>query len=568
MEERKLSASIQKTLSDYFIKQYEDYRDSVLNGSRVSSYLEKRMIERQEEDLKRKWQWSFNWNKAVKPLIWFAANLKFPSGDKKGKPLKLEKWQVWIIMVLFGWVNSEGNRRFCDAYVEIARKNGKSTLMGAVCDYLAFASEEANGNPCYIAATSLDQAAECFERAYAELDGMDVKVQDSKNNKRIVWGENRVIAISAEPKDGKLCHGAVIDEYHQHKSNELINSITSGNVSDPNVMVIRITTAGTSLNGVCKQEHDKGIKILEGSISMERYFFAIYTIDDTDSADDPSVWAKANPNYGVSVDAEMLKSRYDYSKSSATDMITFKTKNLNVWVNSLQRWAKMDVWIEMCSTPYDARELEGQTCYAGLDLSHNSDFTAFVLDFPQAEVHKQLYWYFIPEARIVELERTLVAPITQWVADGYITATPGQIIDYDYVARTIQECREMYDIKLIAADRWHLSILDQHMPACFSELSVEFSQGWKTMSSATSNYERAYLSGIIQSNANPVQRWMMSCAESRADINGNVKIIKPDVTKSQARIDGVIASIMAFDTAVTQEGTGIDGNINDVLMFC
>lgn len=393
-------------------------------------------------------------------------------------------------------------------------------------NYLAFSNEENNGNPCYIAATSREQAGECFSRAKDALSAnRDVKVRDSYAMKEIEWNDNKIIVIAAEPKDGKLCHGAIIDEYHQHKSNDLINSITSGNVADPNVLVFRITTAGTNLQGVCKQEHDKGIKILEGTTPMDRYFFAIFTIDETDSADDPSVWEKANPNYGVSVDAEMLKARYNYSKSSAQDMITFKTKNLNVWVNSLKRWANMDIWIEQCCNPFDVNELKGRECYGGLDLSHNSDFTAFVLDFPNGSVHKQLYWYFIPESRVIELERALAVPLTQWVEDGLIVATPGQIIDYDYVAKIISDCREQYSIQMIAADRWHLNILDQHMPAWFTDLTVEFSQGWKQMSSSTSAFERAYLSGLVQSNGNPVQKWMMSCAESRADINGNVKII-------------------------------------------
>lgn len=567
MPERKVSNRMTAKLKKYFIEQYEKYRDSVLNGTRVCSKHEQHMVQRQESDLASDMAWHFDIDKAVAPLIWFAANLKFPSGDKKGEPLKLSNWQVWITMVLFGWVDENGNRRFSDCYIEIARKNGKSAWAAAILCYLAFAEGETNGNPCYIAATSLEQAGECFERAVGCLMKMNPKVQNSKNNKQIVIGDNRIITLSGEPKDGKLCHGAIIDEYHQHKSNELINSIVSGNVADPNVMMMRITTAGTNLHGVCKQEHDKGIKVLEGSIEMTRYFFAVFTIDEGDSADDPTVWVKANPNLGVSVKQSMLQGRYDYSKSSAADMVTFKTKNLNVWVNSLKRWANMDIWNTSCSIPFDESSLDGQLCYGGLDLSHNSDFTAFVLDFPMANEHRQIYRYFIPSDRAVELERQLNVPLTQWIEDGYIEATDGPIIDYAYVAKAICEAREKYDLKLIAADRWHLGYLDQHMPEWFGELTAEFSQGWKQMSQSTSAFERAYLVGQIQSNGNPVTRWMMSCAESKADINGNVKIVKPDVSKSSARIDGVIASIMAYDTAVTQEGAGLGGDISSVMMI-
>lgn len=568
IQERSLPSATRKLLADFFISKYRLYEDQILSGKRTASKYEMQMVRRQRTDMDCLSMWRFDFSKAVKPLVWFAANLRFPSGDRKGKPLKLSPWQIWITMVLFGWVNEKGNRRYLDAYIEVARKNGKSTWAAAILCYLCFSHEEANGNPCYIAATSLDQAAECFDRARNELCDMPVKVQDSKNNKVISWNEQKLMAISGEPKDGKLPHGAIIDEYHQHRSNDLIDSIVSGNVSDPNVLVMRITTAGTNLQSVCKQEHDKGLKVLEGSVSMDRYFFAVFTLDEDDPFDVPSLWEKANPNYGVSVDEDLLMNRYEYAKLSAADMITFKAKNLNIWVNSLKRWANMDKWNDRCNVPFDVDSLIGQTCYGGLDLSHNSDFTAFVLDFPDADtkIHRQLYWLFIPGDREVELERQLYVPLRQWVNDGYVVSCPGPVIDYDIVAQCIMEARELYDIKLIAADRWHLGYLDQHLPEWFGELAVEFSQGWKQMSASTSSFERSYLQGNIQANGNPVMRWMMSCAESKADVNGNVRLVKPNVMKSQARIDAVIASIMAYDTAETQTGEGLEGSPSDLLM--
>lgn len=571
MADRRISRDMREKLHEKFVSQYRLYRDAVLSGERVAGRLEKEMVMRQEKDLARSdFRWHFDWRKATAPLIWFSGNLKFPSGPSKGKALRLEPWQVWIVMVLFGWVNDDGNRRYVDAYLEVARKNGKSTWAGAVLNYLAFASGEMNGNPCYIAATSLDQAGECFTRAADELKDPDARKYDSKNNKVISCNGNSIIALAGEPKDGKLCHGAVIDEYHEHKSNDLINSIVSGNVADPNVLVMRITTAGTLLQGVCKQEHDKGVKVLDGTVAMDRYFFAIFTIDDTDSADDPRCWEKANPNYGVSVDRDLMMNRYEVSKVSQSEMVVFKTKNLNIWVNSLARWTNMTLWNEKCCFPFDPEELEGRTCYGGLDLSHNSDFTCLCLDFPMEDgTHRQLYWYFIPENRVMDLERQLYVPVSQWVHDSYIVATPGDIIDYEVVAQVITQCRERFDLVLVGVDRWHLEILDQHMPSWWESLSVEFSQGWKQMSSATNQFERAYMTGRIQSGGNPVQRWQMSCAESKTDTNGNIKIVKPNIAKSSQRIDGVIASIMAYDTALSQIGEpseGLEGDISSLVM--
>lgn len=570
IEERKVSPMMTRKLGMHFVAQYKAYRDSVLGGSRVASKMEIQKVRRQENDLQRTdFKWHFDVNVAVKPLIWIAANLVFPSGAPfKGTPLKFSPWQVWDIMVIFGWVDDKGNRRFSDVYETVARKNGKSTWAAAILCYLAFATGEANGSPCYIAATSLDQASECFERAEKSLANLPAKVQNSKNNKMITWGDGRIQALSAEPKDGKLPHGCIIDEYHQFKSNDLVNSLVTGNVSDLNALTLRVTTAGTLLNGVCKQEYDKCLKILEGSIEIDNYFVAIYSLDEDDSKDDPTLWPKGNPNLDVSVSSQLMMGRYNYSKLSQSDMNTFITKNLNVWVDSLKRWANMAIWNEQCCFPFDVDELRKKTCYGGLDLAHNNDFAAFCLDFPDTETdrHYQLYWYFIPEDRAVELERQLRIPLVQWVSEGRIIATPGPVIDYDYIANVIEHCTKEYDLQLIAADRWHLNILDQHMPEWFGELTVEFSQGWRQMASSVSAFERAYLTGLIQSNGNPVERWMMSCAATKVDVNGNVRIDKPDVTRSQNRIDGVIAAIMAYDTAATQQGEGLDGNVEDFMM--
>lgn len=568
-EERRLSPKMAAKLGRHFVAKYKSYRDSVLGGSRVASKLEIRKVRRQENDLqKRDFQWHFDANQAVKPLIWLTANLVYPSGAAfKGKPLDFEPWQIWDTMTIFGWVDDVGNRRFTDAYISVARKNGKSSWASAILCYLSFATGESTGSPGYIAATSLDQASECFERAEKEMSNLPVKVQNSKNNKVLSWGECRIQAVSAEPKDGKLPHGCIVDEYHQFKSNDLVNSLVTGNVSDPNALTLRVTTAGTLLNGPCKQEHDKCVKILEESIAIENYFVSIYSLDDGDSWDDPSLWTKSNPNLGVSVSSQLMMGRYNYSKLSHADMIVFVTKNLNVWVDGLKRWANMSIWNEQCCIPFDPEDLQGKTCYGGLDLAHNNDFAAFCLDFPDEDSgnHHQLYWYFIPEDRTVELERQLRVPLSQWVSEGFIIATPGPVIDYDYIAKAVEDCRDSYDLKLVAADRWHLNILDQHMPEWFEELTVEFSQGWKQMSTSTSSFERAYLTGRIQSNGNPVQRWMMSCASTKTDVNGNVRLDKPDVSRSQNRIDGVIASIMAYDTAETQEGEGLNGAAEDYL---
>ena len=250
-------AEVQR-IADYYKRAVSSYQESVLTGARKTSTAERQKVERQLRDLENGVPgFVFDINIGIRPLVWIAVNLKFPLGERIGKAMRLSDWQAWDTAVLFGWVK-EGKpteRRFVDAYIEIARKNGKSTYAGAILDYLAFGERE--GVNCYIAATSLEQAEECLLRAGRSLKlakGASVKLSNSKNNKQINWKSGMIRAIAAEPKDGKLAYGTVIDEYHQHKSNDLIDSIKSGNVSDLPSLLLRITTAGTELNGVCHEE--------------------------------------------------------------------------------------------------------------------------------------------------------------------------------------------------------------------------------------------------------------------------------------------------------------------------
>jgi phage terminase large subunit-like protein len=571
MNGRVLTPQTQRKLSRLFDAQYQAYMDAVLTGRRVCGRLERLKVQRQAEDLKKTWRWAFDYERAVKPLLWMAANLKFPLGEKRGKPLKLEPWQVFDIMTLFGWVDKYSRyRRFLQAYWQIGRKNGKSTLAGAVLDYLAFG----DGVPaayCCVAANSLEQAGECFSRAEESLKlakHQGVESFNSRTYKRIHWGDSNIFALTAAPKDGKLAHGAILDEYHEARDSGMLDSLLTGNVSDPEALVLIITTAGTDLTGVCHQDFEMCIKILDGTAS-DRYMISIYAPDADDAVDSVETWQKANPNWGVSVNEDLMRARYEDSKLSASDMQIFKTKNLDMWVHSLTRWANMDKWNELCCYPFEIAD--GSVCYGGLDLSSVSDFSAFCLDFPPVgteQVHRQLYHFWIPEEKVTEIARQCSIPLEQWVADGYVTATPGPVIDYEYISRHIEAMREKYEIRLIAADRWRLNELARVMPSWFTDLTIEFSQGMKSMSPTIQQFERMYLTGQINSGGNPVMRWMMSCAESFTDSNGNVKLVKPRHHKSTSRIDGVIASVMATDTAVTQEPKGLtEADLSTMISF-
>ena len=551
-------SDIVQKLTGRYTEAYQRYRSAVLYGTRVASKAEKAKVQRQEQDLKEGVPgFRFDMEIGLRPLLWIAINLAFPKGGKRGQPMMLADWQAYDTIVLFGWVKKDDpkERRFTDAFIEVARKNGKSTYVGALLDYLIFG--EVPGVSGYIGATSLDQARETFARAADALrlkKGDKVIVSDSKNNKSIRYKDSEIVAIAAEPKDGKLSYAAVIDEYHQHKDNALLNSISSGNVSEQQAMLIRITTAGVSLGGICYEEYKKCKRVLSGELPIPRYFISIYELDEKDSPDDPTVWPKANPNWGVSVNPETFESHYEYARASEDDMIDFKTKNLNMWCHSLHRWANMPIWMERCRWEVDEDH-----------LSSVSDFTAFTLDFPlEDEKHVQITHCWVPESMVTAISRQCRIPLRKWIELGWVTATPGDVIDYDYVRDYLTEAYSRYQIHYIAADRWKIEELVKLMPPWFTDVAYEFSQGMKTMSPTIMDFERTYLEGKVSDNGNECVDWMMSCAETFQDSSGNVKLVKPK-RRTEARIDGVITSVMALANAKTNDMAAFSGSVEDML---
>ena len=561
----------QKKIADYYLASFESYQKDVISGKRFASAAETAKVLRHQNDLKREaFLYHFDPKEAVRPLVWMACYLCYPKGEKRGQAFKLAPWQVFDLMVLFGWMKKGSKeRRFVDGYMQIARKNGKSTLAAAVIDYLAFG--EVEGAVCYIGATSLDQADETFSRAseMLKLNGRlkGVQIANSKNNKVIKWGSGMIKAISAEPKDGKLAYGTIIDEYHPHRSNDLFNSILSGNVSDQQTMLLRITTAGTDLNGCCHEEYEKAKKVLSGDNSLDRYFVSIYEQDDFDDIEDPKIWTKSNPNLGISVDLEKLRANFDNARLSMTELTDFKTKNLNLWCYGSTSWVNLPIWKERCHWEVDEEQLEGAPAYGGLDLSSVSDFTAFTMTFNVGGRYFQKTHYWIAEGQKKVIARQCSIPLDRWIDEGWITAIPGDVIDYEYVAEYLNGCYERYKIVNIAADRWRLQDLARVMPPWFESVAYEFSQGMKTMDPTIRDFEREYLVGNVSCGSDPVMDWMMQCATIFQDTNGNVKIVKPK-DRTGKRIDGVITSIMALDCCKTFGVEGMEsGDLMDMISF-
>ena len=518
------------------------YALSVLSGKTEACKQVRNACERYMRD-RESGAWEFD-EEAAEHAIRFIEELEHTTGEYAGRNFKLEGWQSFIVWCLFGF-KRDGVRRFTRAYVEVPRKNGKSTFSSAIMLYGLLVDDEPAAQ-VYSAATKLEQAMMVFGESVRMCQNISwlaeaVTVNNSTNNRRILYGQSiyRPLEWNPNKQDGLNTHFAVIDEYHAHPNDELYNVIRNSMGARRQPLLFTITTAGFNKESACFKHRNYCASVLDGSIIDESLFSVIYTLDEGDDWTDSKNWIKANPNWGVSVYPRQLEQALTEAKEFVSKEVEFKTKLLNVWTDTALTWIPDSDWKE-CG---EFGDLDG-ICYGGLDLATTGDFCAFSLYWPQSGALKT--WYFLPEESIKRRKDAAGQSIRQWVADGAIIATEGNVTDYNYIKATICRLASQYDIKDIAFDRYNSSQLVIELQN--EGLSLfPFGQGFVSMSAPTMELERLVKERRIKHEANPVTRWQMGNIMLRTDPAGNIKI---DKAKSGDKVDGPVSIVMALGTAM------------------
>ena len=373
-----------------------------------------------------------------------------------------------------------------------------------------------------------------------------------------IGGMYTPLGQDSKTEDGWNVHGAIVDEYHAHPDSSMYNVLRSGMGSREQPLMLIITTAGFDKSSACYQERDYLMGILEQTFSDDSYFGIIYTLDNEEDWDKEEYWGFANPNLSISVSLGDMQDLAKKAKASPSALNEFKTKKLNIWTETTTQWITSEAW-EACSSPVDLSALRGRVCVGAFDLSSVSDLTAWVLCFPPevaGEPYRLGFQFFLPQAGLEErfVSRDVLNQIKGWIRLGFITATPGNSIDYDFIYEQILADAEVYDIQEIPYDPYNATqIVNNLMKDGFEMLP--FRQGYLTMSPAAKAFESAVLEKKIAHGGNPVMKWMVGCADVQSDPAGNIKPVKPDRGKTDKRIDGVIASIMAYARSAVQEST-------------
>ena len=480
-------------------------------------------------------------------------------GEWAGEPFVLEEWQKdEIIRPLFGWKRADGTRKYRIAYIEIPRKNGKSTLAAGIALCLLFMDDEP-GAEGFGAAADREQAAIVFDLASqmaGESQALAARCERFKRSIVVPATSSvyRVLSADVPTKHGLNAHGVIFDELHAQPNRNLWDVLVTATGARRQPLVVAITTAGYDRESICWEQHEHARQILEGIIEDDEYFAYIRSADEKDDWTDPKTWRKANPNLGVSVQESFLAAECRRAQLTPAYQNTFRRLLLDQWTQQKVRWLPMEAW-DACDGQAVPHDLETLECYGGLDLASTIDIASFVLDFPPdpeaPELHIWLPFFWIPEEHMIERARKDRVPYDAWVRDGLMKATPGNVIDYGLIVKDITELGKRYNIREIAFDRWGAFQISQQLVGAGFTM-VAFGQGFVSMSAPTKEVLRLTLDGKLAHGGHKVMRWMADNMEVSQDPAGNVK---PDKKKSRERIDGVVAGIMALDRAV-RHGSG------------
>lgn len=514
------------------------------------------MTKRIEHWKKTRRLYRFDRKAANRVVNYFHKRLVHIEGELAGKPLRLERWQRKLFRRLFGWVKrSDGTRRFRTLYLEVPRKNGKSTIASGLGLYLMHEDGEP-GSRVVAAAADREQATIVFDVAKRMVEAAPKLSETLICFKRAIVDHSTasnflVLSAEAKTKHGKNLHGIVLDEVHAQSNRELYDVLHTSQSARRQPMEVLITTAGFDRNSICYELHEYSEKVNDGIIQDDSFLGVIYAAGPEDDWTKPETWYKANPNLGVSKKLEYMQKECERAKKTPGYENTFKRLDLNIWTEQDSRWLAIDVWDIGGTKKISEEELLGRECYAGLDLASTQDVTAFVLAFPfENGIVKVLPYFWIPKDTAAERAKAHRVPYPEWIRDKFIMGTHGNRVDYDFIRLKILELCERFNVREVAYDRWNATQLAGQLEQDGLEL-IPIGMGFKQMTAPSKELERLVAESKLQHGGHPVLRWMAKNVAIEQNADGE---IRPSKKKSNEKIDGIVALIMALDRVTRAAG--------------
>ena len=539
----------------------DGYADGVAKGGIPAGSCARKAVARFRKDLaaaaKGKIPFLFSMEDAAAALS-FAESLRPP--DLNGARLELLPWQVFCIANLEGWRRAEepARRRFRSAYIEVARKNGKTT--GLLIPLVLYNFLRASASESYIVSSRDDLAEKTFKevaatiRADRRLDAalecrsLAVTFKDKSDMSRLAF-----FCDGGKSVDGFRPSFFCLDEYHEYPTDKMLDSLSFGMRSRRDAQGVIITTADVDVSVPCHEQHLKARRILNGLQSQDDFFCIIYALDDGDDWHDESSWYKANPSLGAIIAPDIIKSDIDNAELTPHKLPELKAKTFGIWGGGGERsWMPMETWQKNAGVAVDWESFRGAECFGGIDLAQVDDICAFSLLFVREGKLYYRHRFYIPEETVGRRYRKENVNFPAWAEAGIVTATPGATVDYGFIVRDVLRAAEDYRLLAVGYDKWQarnvIAEIDEARPDI---LLMEIDQSLRKMSALTKSFEKKVKDGCVV-DGNPAMAWMVNNVEVRPDANGNYKPLKKS-RSSTARIDGVISAIMALGVAESEE---------------
>lgn len=485
--------------------------------------------------------------------------LRHTQGALAGQPLRPDPWQVaYILAPIFGWVHWDDDagmyvRIIREVYVDVPRKNGKTTLAGGIALYMMAADGEP-GAQVITAAVTKEQAGLLFKPVKAIVEKSPALKRVMQPLAGVILHPKtdsyfKPVSSLAGAQHGLNLHAGIVDELHEHKSPELVETIESGTGSRRQPLIFIITTADAGKKeSVYGRKRERIEQLARGAYSAPAVYGVVFAATREDDPFAESTWKKANPGYGISPTRAYLRTAADKAKQSPAELASFLRLHCGVRTKQTTKFLTLESWTANGAL-VDEVKLRGQEAYGGLDLGAVSDLNALAWLFPDdADGSLDLLMRFwTPEENITDLDRRTAGNASVWVREGWLKTTPGNVTDYSVIGKQIRRDLDSFDVKSLGFDRWSSTPLTNDLEGERAPM-VGVGQGYKTMSPALKAVQRLLLMGqkqvreggrpMLRHDGNPVMAWMVDNLAVAMDPAGNVK---PDKSSGGDKIDGVSA---------------------------
>lgn len=529
------------------------YAHDVVSGKIIAGKYIKLACQRHLDDIERDDVY-FDNDAARSVVLWFKF-IPITDGKMVGKATKLYHWQIFFVCNLIAWkTSSDGLRKYKYAYAQVARKGGKTTLTGGLTLYLMFKSGYFRPR-AYAAATKKDQAKLLWSDAKSmiNLSPRLSSIFKARANDILLPslnGEFKPLASDSNSLDGLNPLVAALDECHAIKDYNLYDVLISAFGAQDEGLMITITTAGTILDGICKDLNSEGKSVLSGEVDYDSYFYLIYEIDDGDDWDKEENWYKANPALGYQPKLQYLRDQAIAASMSSAKKANFLTKHLNKFVSGAEKWLDIEEVKACRDLTLLIEKHEGKKCTISVDRSLVNDITSFCFLFPTddggCECH---YINILPKKAIKNATKQLRVTYDKAIAKGHLQVVEGAMIRNSYLIKIILEANEKFDVDMIGYDPYKMKELAMDAEEK-GVMMVSVSQGVGNMSEPTKKLEMLIGDGTFKYN-DDLFEFACTNAILGATKMGNVCIYRDNVQTE--KIDPLIATVIALSCATLQK---------------